>query len=208
MSGWTETLRSWVEQTMETLGYPGIALVMLIENLFPPIPSEVVMPLAGFLAADGTFSLFGAIVAGTVGSVLGAVILYYVGSMAGEPVVRPFIRRYGRWLMTSEEELDKALQAFRRHGETMVFTGRLMPLIRSLISIPAGMNRMPMPQFLLFTTLGSGLWTSLLTGGGYVLGQNWEQVLGIVSQYQRVFFVVVAAALLFFVARRLISRKP
>jgi membrane protein DedA with SNARE-associated domain len=192
----------WSKQIMLALGYPGIALIMLIENLFPPIPSEVVMPYAGFLSADGHFSLVGAILAGSLGSVAGAICLYYIGLLAGEPLVRPFIRNYGKWFLLSEDDLNKSLEVFRKHGDIMVFTGRVIPLIRSLISLPAGMNRMPFLRFLALTSVGSLIWTSLLTVAGYVLGANWEVVEGFVSQYQKVVLVLIALGVIYFVFAR------
>lgn len=207
MSELMEQVRLWIEQIMTTLGYPGIALIMLVENLFPPIPSELVMPLAGFLIASGTFTFAGAIIAGTLGSVLGAVCLYYIGLFAGERLVRPFIRSYGRWFLLDEGDLDKTLDVFKRHGDIMVFTGRIIPLIRSLISLPAGMNRMPLPRFLLLTTLGSALWTTLLTVAGYILGANWEAVVGFISQYQKVVLAAIAIGVIYFVVRRVMSLR-
>src|SRR5688572_23275867 len=129
-----ETVRIWIEQIILTLGYPGIALVMLIENLFPPIPSEVVMPFAGFLAQQGKLNLAGAIIAGTIGSVAGAVVLYYIGRWADEPVIRRFLRRWGRYVTITEEDLNQVLRVFHKYGQPIVFFGRLIPIIRSLIS--------------------------------------------------------------------------
>lgn len=207
MSGLMETVRIWIQQIMEALGYPGIALIMLAENLFPPIPSELVMPLAGFLVADGSFSFFGAILAGTIGSVAGAAILYYIGMVAGEPLVRPFFRSYGKWFLLSEEDLDKALSVFSKHGDVMVFSGRVVPIIRSLISLPAGMNRMPFLRFLLLTTVGSAIWTTLLTVAGYILGANWERVVEFISQYQKVVLVLIVLGLAYFVFTRVMSLR-
>jgi membrane protein DedA with SNARE-associated domain len=196
-----------IEQVIKALGYPGIALVMLIENLFPPIPSEIVMPFAGFLAADGgSVSFVGIVVAGTLGSVAGAVIIYWIGMWADEPVVRTFVRRYGRFFMLKESDIDRTLAAFERHGELYVFVGRLIPLVRSLISLPAGMQRMPFGKFLLFTTLGSALWTGILSYAGYVLGENWEQVLAVVDRYQLVTMVVLGVIVGYVVLKQLHAR--
>jgi membrane protein DedA with SNARE-associated domain len=207
MGGLMDQVRDWIQVIMEALGYPGIALIMLVENLFPPIPSELVMPLAGFLVADGTFSFPGAIAAGTLGSVLGALALYYIGLLAGESLVRPFFRNYGRWFLLSEDDLDRSLAVFRQHGDIMVLVGRVIPLIRSLISLPAGMNRMPLPRFLLLTTLGSAVWTTLLTVAGYILGANWERVVEFISQYQRLVLGALALAVIIFVVRRVMQLR-
>ncbi len=198
-----EQLGLWIESIILAIGYPGITLVMLAENLFPPIPSELVMPFAGFLVGRGEMNLVLAIAAGTMGSVLGAIILYYIGMLAGEPLVRPFFRHYGRFFLLSEQDLDKALNAFTTHGDIIVLGGRVIPIIRSLISLPAGMNRMPLGRFLLFTTIGSTIWTSLLTIGGVILGANWEFVIEIVDQYQKLVLIVLVIAAVVFVVQRL-----
>ncbi len=200
-------LRVVIEQIIMLLSYPGIALVMLAENLFPPIPSELVMPFAGFLAGRGEMNLGLALLAGTIGSVVGAVVLYYIGWWAGERAVRAFVRRYGRFLLLSEGDLDRTISFFERHGKAMVFFARLMPLARSLISIPAGTSRMPLGMFLLFTTLGSAIWNTALAGAGLALGENWDQILGFVRQYERVILVALVVAICVFVARRLVALR-
>jgi membrane protein DedA with SNARE-associated domain len=167
------------------------------------------MPFAGFLAADGKLNLFAAIAAGTVGSVSGAVILYYLGRWADEPVIRRFLRRYGRYILIPESDLDRALNSFNRFGQPIIFFGRLVPIVRSLISIPAGMHRMPLGVFLLFTSLGSLVWTTVLTLAGMVLGANWEYILAFTKQYERLTLVLLAIAAVIFVVvqvRRL--RRP
>lgn len=204
-----ETVRAWIEQIIAALGYPGIALVMLVENLFPPIPSELVMPFAGFMVGRGAYSLPWVVLAGTLGSVLGALALYYVGMFAGEPLLRPFLRRYGRYFLLREADLDRSMAAFERHGDMIVLGGRVIPLVRSLISLPAGMNRMPIGRFLLFTTIGSAIWTAILTLAGMILGANWQLVLGAVDRYQKLVLFALAALALAFVARRLLDlRRP
>lgn len=157
-------------------GYVGIVALMFVENVFPPIPSEYIMPLAGFLVAEGRLSLAGIIVAGTLGSTLGALPLYYLGKRFGEERLKNFAARYGRWLTVSPEDIERANAWFRRHGAATVFFCRLIPGIRSLISIPAGLNRMNIFSFLFFTTLGAAVWTSLLAYAGYLLGNNFHEV--------------------------------
>lgn len=196
-------LQQWISVVIETIGYPGIIVIMVAENVFPPIPSELVMPFAGFLVAQGRFNLALTILAGTLGSVLGALLLYAIGMWAGEPLVRPFVRRHGRWFLLTEADLDRALQAFRDHGDMIVLGGRLVPILRSLISLPAGMNRMPIERFLLFTTLGSLAWTSALTVGGMVLGIAWEQVMAFVEIYQHIVLAAIVGGLVVFVVTRL-----
>ena len=189
-------MRPIIEGIISTIGYPGIFLIMLVENLFPPIPSEFVMPFAGFVAGRGDMSIGLVILAGTLGSLLGAVALYYVGLFAGEPLLRAFLRRWGRVWMLSEQDLDRSLDFFTRRGAVMVLVGRCIPIVRSLISIPAGMGRMNMLPFLVLTAIGSAVWTSLLAVAGMLLGANWEQVLVWLKQYERVVLVVLALIVL------------
>lgn len=194
MAYWLDQLRLWIEHIILLFGYSGIAGVMLLENLFPPIPSELIMPFAGFLAARGQLSLFGVIVAGTSGSVVGALVLYGIGAWVGETRLRQFVRCYGRWFLLTEKDFDRASQTFHQYGEVTVFFGRLVPLIRSLVSIPAGINRMPLPRFLLLTMIGSTLWTSALALAGMVLGANWEQVMAFIESYQHVVVIMLVLA--------------
>jgi membrane protein DedA with SNARE-associated domain len=198
-----DQIRIWIEQIISAMGYPGITFVMLVENLFPPIPSEVVMPFAGFLVVDGRFSLPGIILAGTLGSVLGALVIYYIGLWSNERVVRRFIRRWGKYFLLSEDDLDRALNVFDRYGEIIIFVGRLIPIIRSLISLPAGMQRMSMPKFLLFTTMGTAIWSGILGYAGVLLGENWEEILDIVDRYEKATAVVLIVLVVVFVGYRL-----
>jgi membrane protein DedA with SNARE-associated domain len=211
-------LRLFIEEVILGLGYPGIVLIMALENVFPPIPSELVMPFAGFLVgcqsanlATGCpaneFTMLGVVLAGMVGSVLGALILYYIGLWADERVVRAFIRRYGRYLFISEDDLNTTLGYFSRHGEAVIFFGRLIPLVRSLISIPAGMQRMPLGKFLLYTSIGTALWSGILAYAGLYLGRNWESVVEVISQYQKLTLALIALAVLAFLYVRVVKPR-
>ena len=168
----------WITGLMSSLGYVGIALLMFLENLFPPIPSELIMPLAGFTVSKGEMELVPAIAAGVIGTMLGALPWYYVGKIAGETRIRQWLDRYGKWIGISVEDIDKSKHWFYRHGTKAVFLGRLIPGIRTIISVPAGFSGMAMPQFLIYSTLGTLAWVGLLTGAGYLLGDNYEQVDG------------------------------
>jgi membrane protein DedA with SNARE-associated domain len=169
-------MATWVMHTISGTSYWGIVLLMVVENVFPPIPSEVIMPLAGFMATQGQLSLLGVILAGTLGSVLGAVPLYYLGRGISDERLKAFADRHGRWLTVSRHDLDHAKQWFDRHGRMAVLFCRLVPGVRSLISIPAGLEGMPLAPFLLCTTMGAGIWTALLASVGYGLGANFRQV--------------------------------
>ena len=168
----------WITGAMAAGGYLAVAGLMLLENIFPPIPSEVVMPLAGFLAATGELSFLGVLVAGTVGSVAGATFWYWIGLKLGEDRLRRFTERHGRWLTISPEEVDRASDWFRRHGAWAILIGRILPGLRTLISVPAGVARMPLLPFLFYTTLGSVVWIAGLTVLGYLLEAQYERVAG------------------------------
>lgn len=210
MSELLAQLQLWIEQIIVTLGYPGIALIMAVETVFPPIPSELVMPLAGFLAADGTMNFWGVVLSGTLGSVVGAMVLYWAGLYANETIIRRLVRRYGRYLLVDEGDVNKTLATFTRFGGAAVFVGRLIPLVRSLISIPAGMERMNPIVFVLLTTLGTALWSGILTYTGMVLGQNWNQVVVWLSQYQKVVLAVIGVVAIVFVGYKVrqMQRRP
>lgn len=197
-------LVGWVVSVMEILGAPGAALLVALENLFPPIPSEVVLPLAGFTARTGRMSLIGAVVWTTVGSVAGALALYAAGARLGRDRIRAW---WVKMPLTEERDMDRAEQWFARHGVKAVLIGRLLPMIRSLISIPAGTERMSLPLFLLFTTIGSGIWNTALILAGYALGSQWERVESYVGILQYVVLAVLVGFLIRFVVHRMRRRR-
>ena len=192
----------WVTDVIDALGYGGVVFLIALENVFPPIPSEAILPLAGFQAGQGNFALPVLVLAATVGSVIGALILYGVAHAIGERRVRALVDRFGRWLTIGQDDIDRAERWFDRHGRSVVFFGRLVPIVRSLVSLPAGWRRMPLGQFVLYTTLGSTIWNGALIGLGWVLGDRWEQVGGYVSQLQNLVIVVVVAAVAWFLWKR------
>ena len=159
---------AWLIETVSTLGYPGIVLLMAIESSILPLPSELVMPPAGYLAAQGRMDPFLAVLAGTVGSILGALINYFLAIYVGEPV----LRRFGKYVLISGKSLDRTEAYFNRHGEISTFVGRLLPVVRHLISIPAGMARMKLARFVFFTGLGAGTWCAVLTYIGWFIGKH------------------------------------
>lgn len=166
----------WIRSVIDAIGYLGIAILMIIENIFPPIPSEVIMPFAGFVTEQGELHFFGVIAAGTTGSVLGTLPFYYLGLKIGEQRIKAWVKKYGRWLMISPKDIDKAARWFERHDAAAVFFCRLIPGIRTLISIPAGVARMNFMNFLLLSVAGTTLWIGLLTYLGQLLGRNYHRV--------------------------------
>ena len=169
-------MSDWVTSIVESHGWLAVLALMFLENVVPPIPSELIMPLAGFHASRGHMSFIGAIAAGTAGSVLGALPLYYLGRFVGRDRLRRWIVRHGHWLALSPEDFDAAGEWFEKHRGTAVFLCRLVPGVRSLISIPAGLHNMPMPQFLVYTAAGTAIWAALLAFLGKFLGQNYGRV--------------------------------
>jgi membrane protein DedA with SNARE-associated domain len=169
-------MAQWITNTMNAMGYGGIVLLMFLENVFPPIPSETIMLLAGFATTQGKLSLVGVSLAGMIGSVLGALPFYFLGKAIGEERIKVWADKYGKWLAMSGDDIEKANKWFNRHGSKVVFLCRMVPTVRSLISIPAGIYRMNLAVFLLYTALGTGLWAALLACLGYLLGENYTKV--------------------------------
>ena len=197
------TVMDWLLRLMEVIGAPGAALAVFLENVFPPIPSEVILPLAGFAAAEGHFSFLSAVVWTTVGSVTGAWLLHWLGQALGERRLRQLADRMP---LTKQSDIDTAMAWFDRHGGKAVFFGRMVPGVRSLISIPAGLHGMRGLSFTLYTLVGSLIWNSLLILAGYELGANWTRVEGWVGQVQNVVVVLVLAAAAWFVVHRVRER--
>lgn len=169
-------MKDWIVNLIESGGYWGIALLMFLENVFPPIPSELIMPLGGFTASQGKLSLPLVIVAGTIGSVIGQLPLYYLGYFLGKQRLMCLADKHGKWLAVRGDDIDKASSWFGRHGSKAVLLGRLVPGVRSLISIPAGICGMNLPLFLLYSALGMGVWAGVLAYLGHLLGANYEKV--------------------------------
>lgn len=194
----------WITGLIDSGGPLAIALLMFLENVFPPIPSELIMPLAGFNAARGGAPLWLTILAGTAGSLAGAYFWFYLGRRFGAARLRLLVRRHGRWLTMSPADLRRTQNWFDRHGDKAVFFGRFIPTVRTLISVPAGLARMPMWKFLAFTTIGSAIWTSILTFAGLLLHENYALVADYVDPLSKIVVITVVAVYLW----RVIRWKP
>jgi len=187
-----EWIANWITNTMESLGYLGIGLLMFLENIFPPIPSELIMPLAGFTASKGNMELAPAIAAGVIGTMLGALPWYYIGKLVGEVRLKQWLKHpYIKWLGISDNDIDRSKQWFYKHGTKTVLFCRMVPGIRTFISVPAGFSGMPLIPFLIYSTVGTLGWVLLLTFSGYWLGQKYE----LVDQYSGIVANVVLATL-------------
>lgn len=182
-------MQNWVTEIMEQFGYLGIFLMMTLENVFPPIPSEIVLPFGGFLTTYSKLTILGVITAATLGSVIGAMILYGIGLLIDVERIEKIIGRWGHILRIKKEDVYKADAWFDKYGYWTVFFCRMVPVIRSLISIPAGMSNMRFSIFLLLTILGTLIWNVLLISVGVVLGANWENILGFMDIYSNIVYV-------------------
>jgi len=200
-------LATWVQDVINQFGYFGVALLVIIENVFPPIPSEIVLPFAGFVAQQGAgaaqsdTSVIGMMIAATVGSVVGALILYFVSAAIGPDRLRAFVEKFGKWFGVKPADLVRAEAWFDRRSSLAVLVGRCVPLIRSIVSIPAGFRRMKLTNFILLTAIGSAVWNIALIGAGAVLKDQWDRV----GDYVGVFQWVVILAIVVFVVRFVIS---
>jgi membrane protein DedA with SNARE-associated domain len=183
-------LTDWVVDVIDKIGYLGVALLVAIENVFPPIPSEVVLPAAGLAASRGQANLVGMIIAATLGSLIGAWALYLIAAAIGEARLHALVVLYGKWIGVKPRDLERANAWFDGHSSTAVLICRCVPLIRSLVSVPAGFRRMEPVKFTIYTAVGSLVWNGVLITAGYQLGDNWEQVGEVVGTVQ---YGVVAA---------------
>ena len=197
-------LIGWATDVVEALGYVGVALLVALESVFPPIPSEIVLPMAGFVVGRGDASFAGMVAAATAGSVAGSWVLYGMSAAVGPVRLRAFVVRWGRWFGVKAADLDRAEGWFDRRSDAAVLIGRCVPLIRSLVSVPAGFRRMPLLRFTLLTAMGSAVWNFALIGAGALLGERWEEVGDYVGLLQG---VVILGAVGYFVWRRLIRPR-
>ena len=193
----------WLEQLYRSVGYVGLAFAMGIESACIPLPSELVLPLAGWMVSLGIFSFWPAVLTATIGGTLGSIVAYWVGALGG----RPLLMRYGRYVLISPHEVEIAERWFARYGEATAFFSRLLPVVRTFISLPAGISRMSFPKFVLFTFLGSLPWSAVLVYVGVLLQSNWETVRKVLAPFDYVIVLLVVAAVAFFVYRRVNSLR-
>ncbi len=183
------------EQLYQTIGYLGIAIAMAIESACIPLPSEIILPMAGWMVSRGVFTLIGATIAGTIGCVVGSIVAYGVGYYGG----RPLLERYGRYVLISTHDIDTADKWFQRYGEPVIFFSRVLPVIRTFISLPAGIAEMNFPRFVAFTALGSLPWSFALVFVGMKLGDNWPQVRGSLQKFDYLFAALIVAAIAWYI---------
>lgn len=190
-------MQTWITDFMEQFGYFGIFLMLAIENIFPPIPSEIILPFGGFMTTTSNLTIPGVIIAATLGSLLGAVILYYIGRLLDVERMEKLVDRWGNIIRITKKDIRKADKWFDKYGYWTVLFCRMIPLVRSLISIPAGMSGMKFGVFMLFTTIGTLGWNLLLVLIGAALGESWEDITLYMDTYSNVVYALIAVGLVF-----------
>lgn len=200
-------MQNWITHFMEQFGYFGIFLMIALENVFPPIPSEVILTFGGFMTTYTDLTIPGVVIAATLGSVIGAVILYGIGLLLDVERLEKIIDRWGHILRVKKEDVHRADAWFDKYGYWTVLFCRMIPLIRSLISIPAGMSNMKFGMFLLFTTLGTFIWNIILVSVGAILGDSWEDILAFMDVYSNIAYAVIAIAAIVFVVLFIRKRR-
>ena len=212
-TGIINSIYAFCQNAMQIMGYPGLSLVMFLENVFPPIPSEIVLPLAGTLTVSSDpavapqFKMVNVILWATLGSFLGAWIWYWVGYLISEERVRKLLQKIGKIIMITEKDLDQALSWFNKYGEWCVFFGRMVPIIRTLISVPAGLSKMHWLKFSIFTIVGTMLWNIFLGFAGRILGDNYTVIVDWIDKFKEIIIILCVLAVVVFYARRIYKRK-
>ncbi len=190
----------WLVNLITVIGYPGVMLSMFVESFFAPIPSEIILPFSGFVASSGALNIYLVVVLASFAAYLGSLPFYLIGRW-GKDKVDIFLREYGKYLFIKEGDLDKGYDVFNKHGNKMVFFGRLIPIVRTVISFPAGVADMNFVLFSAYTFAGTLIWSSILAGAGYLLGDNWSSISGYISKYEKIILVILILVIVLFVAR-------
>mgnify|MGYP000922305082 FL=1 len=180
----------WLVNLIEVIGYPGVAIAMFIESFFAPIPSEIILPFSGFVAFGGSLNIYVVIVVATLAAYLGTLPFYFIGRWGNEFVME-FLKKYGKYLFISQDDLQKGFDAFEKYGIGIVFFGRLVPIVRTVISFPAGVSRMNFLQFSIYTLVGAGIWSSILASAGFFFGDRWDMVSVYVERYENVILILL-----------------
>lgn len=196
-------LAIWATQVISWLGYPGLTLAMALESMIVPLPSELVMPFAGFLVAQGKFNFYLVILFSVLGSIIGSFISYYMGYYGGNRLVL----KWGKYLLLDEDDLKKTEKWFSRRGELTILIGRFIPVVRHLISIPAGIGKMDLKKFAIYTAIGAGIWNTILAWVGLILGKNWDSLRKYSEKFSIIVAILLLAAFAYFVIRHIRLKK-
>lgn len=200
-----QSIIDWLVNTITVLGYPGVFISVFVESFFAPIPSELILPFSGFVASTGEMNIFLVIIIATLGAYLGSLPFYFIGKWGEKPLLN-FLKKYGKYLFIEQADVDWAFGLFDKYGKGVVFVGRVIPIVRTLISFPAGVARMPFVLFTVYTLMGSLLWNILLSYTGYILGDNWAVVGGWVSKYENVILVAGVILVVGYIGRGVYMR--
>lgn len=194
----------WITRLLESLGYIGVFALMVLEHVFPPIPSEVIMPFSGFISSrSNEMTLTGVIIAGSLGSLLGTLLWYYIGRWVEQEQLMIWVARYGRWLTLKPQDIERAIAFFQQgRGQWVVGLGRVVPGVRTYVSVPAGLSDMPLPSYLLYSAIGTVVWTSALAIAGYILGDRFEAVSHVIAPISKVVLISLAVFTVGWIAYR------
>lgn len=198
-----EILAHYIIQFIHATGYLGIFVLMTLESALIPIPSEITMPFSGFLASTGVLSIWPIIIVGTFANLVGSLIAYYIGYFLEETVLLTLIKKYGKFILVTEHEYRRAEKWFQKYGDKIIFISRLLPGIRTIISLPAGMFEMDIKKFVIYTTLGCFIWSVLLTYTGFYLGENWQSLEGVYRKFEIVIVVAIVVAVVWYIEKHL-----
>jgi membrane protein DedA with SNARE-associated domain len=196
----------FLTELIESAGYFGVGIAVFVESVFAPIPSPFILPFVGFVSSRTDQSLIISILVASLGAYLGSFPFYFLGRW-GEKAVEKFLKKFGKYLFIEQEEVDKGFEFFEKYGSSIVFTGRLIPLVRSVISFPAGVARMPFFKFSVYTILGSAVWSTALALAGYLLGGQWEVVIVWLERYENIVILLTILLILGYVVYKILSRK-
>lgn len=201
-----QTFIDWLVNVISTLGYPGVALSVFFESFFAPIPSEIILPFSGFVASTGVLNIYWVITIATVAAYLGSLPFYFIGRW-GERYVTKFLNRFGKYLFIDQEDVDWVFNLFEKHGNRVVMVGRLIPIVRTLISFPAGVARMHFGIFTVFTLIGSLVWNAILVYAGYILADNWEIVGEYISKYEKAILVLGVLFVVLYILKSYLKKR-
>jgi len=197
-----EKIINFLVNLIQTFGYPGVALAMGLESFFAPIPSELIMPFAGFVASQGNMNIYLVCIIGGLSGFIGTLPFYYIGRIGNQDFITKLVNKYGKFLFIKQADVDKAFELFKKHGNVIVFFARLIPIVRTIISIPAGMAKMNLLLFALYSIAGSMLWSTVLGVAGYLLGSNWAVISDVISKYEKLILIILIIMVLAFIGYR------
>lgn len=198
-----ELLAHYIISLIEATNYVGIFILMFLESALIPIPSEITMPFSGFLAASGKLNFWGIVITGTLANLTGSLLAYYIGYLLEETILIGFIKKYGKFLLITVDDYNKAYKWFTKYGDKIIFISRILPAVRTVISLPAGVFKMNMKKFIIYTTVGCFIWSVFLTYIGFVLGENWNSLEKYFREFQIIIAVLFVLMVIFYINHKL-----